>query len=168
MTAKRNVELKEIPAHIAYTAGYDINDYNDFFNEKTGVNLLQVLSDRVEAENPHIKIPEIPDDYNYFSHEAGKPVTSPMHVEYFDMVNTFGTDCPSYRFVQVAAILAATAEHSGPFELVGETYDFLYRWIESNGYEIAGDGRSEAIHGPWDRDNRKEYLLEVQIPVRRK
>lgn len=168
MKTKINVEIKVIPGHIAYTASYDIKDYNDFFNEDTGENILQSLSDQVEGENPDIKVPDIPNDYNYFTHEAGKPITSPMHVQYFDMVNGRGKDCQTYKFVTVDEITAATLRCKGPFEQVGEGYERIYKWIETHGYEIAGDGRSEAIHGPWDRSSREEYELEIQIPVKKK
>jgi hypothetical protein len=163
--AQRKVLIKTIPAHIAYTMEFDIRDYNEFFDEASGVNRLQLLSDRVESENPDVHVPDIPNDYNYFTHEAGKPISTPMHVQYFDMVNAFGTDCRSYRFVQVEEVIAATMEHEGPFDTVAETYDYMYRWIEENGFAISGDGRSKAIHGPWDRENPKEYLIEIQIPI---
>jgi effector-binding domain-containing protein len=165
MVAQSNVIIKTIPAHIAYTTEFDIRDYNDFFDETSGVNQLQQLSDRVESENPDVHVPDIPNDYNYFTHEAGKPITTPMHVQYFDMVNDFGTDCRSYRFVRVEEVTAATALHEGPYEEVGKTFEFLYDWIREHGYVIDGDGRSKAIHGPWDREDPAEYLMEIQIPI---
>ena len=41
-------------------------------------------------------------------------------------------------------------------------------FIEANGYEAAGGGRSSTIDGPWNKESREDYLTEVQIPVRKK
>ncbi len=168
MKQKPRVEIKVIPEHIAYTQEYIVHDYNDFFDETTGENLLQTLSDRVEAENPNVHVPKSPADYNYFAHEVGAPITSPMYIQYYDMVDCFGTDCDAYRFVRVPEVTVAALAHCGPFDRVFETYRFLYEWIKAHGYQVAGEGRSSAIHGPWDRDNSRDYLLEVQIPIERK
>jgi effector-binding domain-containing protein len=168
MKQKHSVEIKDIPEHIAYTQEYTINSYYDFFDEITGENTLQTLADQVEAENPGVHIPKSPADYNYFTHEAGKPITSPMHIRYYDMVDNLGRDCDDYKFVLVPEVTAAITKHYGGFDRIFETYSFLYEWIESNGYRVAGEGRSSAIHGPWDCDNSEDYLLEVQIPVEKK
>lgn len=160
-----SVEIRRIPEHIAYMSEYDIFDYNDFFDEETGDNSLADLEEIMRAENPGVEVPEMPNDYNYFTHEPGARIEKPMHVKYYDMVNKKGTDTDKYRFVTVPEVTAAVMRHEGPYEDVGQTYDLLYRWIEENGYEIAGPGRSSAIHGPWDRDDKKEYLMEIQIPV---
>lgn len=160
-----NVEIRIIPAHIAYTAEYDVVDYNDFFDETAGTNQLADLEKRMRAENPGVEVPDMPDDYNYFTHAPGERIESPMHIGYFDMVNRKGSDTDAYRFVSVPEVTAAIMRHEGPYDEVGQTYDKLYRWIEENGYRIAGPGRSSAIHGPWDRGNRADYLMEIQIPV---
>jgi len=162
----REVEIKIIPEHVAYTAEYKVNDYNDFYNEETGENMLAELDELMHSENPGVYVPEIPDDYNYFEHEAGQPVTSPMHIRYYDMVNKAGKDTDKYKFVTVPEVKAATMMHEGPFETVGETYSKLYEWIVETGYFVNGPGRSSCIHGPWDRENRSEYLIEVQIPIK--
>ena len=162
----RRVEIRTIPEHVAYTAEYDVETYNDFFNEETGDNILADLEVLMHSENPDVIVPEIPDDYNYLTHEAGEQIKSPMHVKYYDMVNKAGKDSDSYRFVTVPEVTAAVMLYEGPFENVGEAYEEVYQWIRQNNYEIAGPGRSSCIHGPWDRSSRSEYLTEIQIPIK--
>ncbi|MDO4552409.1 MAG: hypothetical protein Q4C22_02620, partial [Bacillota bacterium] len=128
-----DVKLVIIPEHIAYHTEYDINDYNDFFDRETGVNLLQLLSDKVERENRNLRVPPVPGDYNYFTHEAGKPVTFPAHVGYYDMVTDFGADTEEYAFVRIPETMALTVPHRGPYREIGGTYDLAYRWIRENG-----------------------------------
>jgi len=62
----------------------------------------------------------------------------------------------------------ACLTHSGPIEKLPEAYNSLLKWIEENGYQIAGSGREiyhkrvgEAGIGP------KECLIEIQFPVRK-
>ena len=47
-----HVEIKIIPEHVAYTAEYTVKDYNDFYNDETGENLLADLDELMHAENP--------------------------------------------------------------------------------------------------------------------
>ena len=49
-----------------------------------------------------------------------------------------------------------------------ESYETLLRYIEENGYEIAGEIRESYIDGVWNRDDESEWLSEIQIPVKRK
>ena len=40
--------------------------------------------------------------------------------------------------------------------------------IEENGYEIAGEIRESYIDGVWNKDDAREWLSEIQVPVRKK
>ena len=110
------LEIREIPEHIAYTAEYDVDCYDDFFDVRTGENSLQDLEDLMHEDNPDVVVPAIPNDYNYFTHPAGIVPEQPMHVHYNDMVDRFGCDNPDgkYRFVTVPAVRAAVIPWEGP------------------------------------------------------
>lgn len=164
------ITIKTIPAHIAYTAEYDINDYNDFFNAETGENILQQLDDLMRAENPGVTIPDEPDDYNYIEHPAGTIPMPPMHISYFDMTDRRGQDNSTgkYHFVEKSEIQAACMKHQGPYETIGCGYEKVLSWIEDNGYTVAGAGRSSFICEPWDcGGDREKYVIEIQIPILR-
>ena len=121
----------------------------------------------MRSQNPDVNVPEMPYDYNYITHNPGEIPGQNMKVLYSDMVDRRGTDTEDYRFCDVPEITAAVMLHKGPYEKIGETYRKVYDWIEANGYEVAGDGRSNTIDGPWNKKSREEYLTEVQIPVRK-
>ena len=163
-----DIKIKVIPEHIVYSKEYEIRDYNDFFNEDTGENILANLEELMHSQNPQVHVPQMPDDYNYITHAAGEIPGQNMKVIYSDMVDVKGTDTPEYRFRQVPEITAAVMLHQGPYETIGETYRKLYDWIKANGYQVAGGGRSSTINGPWNRGSREDYLTEVQIPVTKK
>lgn len=160
------IRIKAIPAHIAYMAEYDVRDYNDFYDEKTGWNAFQDLEDRMRELNPDVVIPEIPDDYNYLEHPVEEFSKDVMHIKYYDMTLQKGVDSGEFRFVQRPEVTVAELAHRGPFETIGETYDIVCRWVAKNGYKIAGPGRSSSIHGPWDRTSRADYYTKVQIPIK--
>ncbi len=160
--------IKSIPEHIAYTAEYDVDCYDDFFDVRTGTNSLQDLEDLMHEDNPDVVVPEIPDDYNYFTHPAGEVPGDRMHVRYYDMVDRKGKDNPDgkYRFVTVPAVRAATMLWEGPNRTMPEGIARAFALIKEAGLEIAGDTRTSAIHGPWDREDEAEYLMEIQVPVK--
>jgi len=162
------LEIRDIPEHIAYTAEYDVDSYDDFFDPATGENRLQDLEDYMHEDNPDVIVPEIPNDYNYFTHPAGVVPSGRMHVRYFDMVDRFGKDDPegSYRFVAVPAVRAAVIPWEGPNPTVPEGIAHAFALVKEAGMQPAGDTRVSAIHGPWDREDEKEYLVEIQIPVK--
>ena len=160
--------IKDIPEHAAYTAEYDVDSYNDFFDVETGANILQDLEDLMHEDNPDVVVPEIPNDYNYFTHPAGVVPSARMHIHYYDMVDRKGRDNADgkYRFVDVPGIRAAVFPWEGPFDTVADGIAKAFALVEEAGLEIAGDTRTSAIHGPWDRENEAEYLMEIQVPVR--
>ena len=91
-----------------------------------------------------------------------------MHVVYYDMVDRKGKDNPDgkYRFVDRPQIKALVIPWEGPNPSVPEGIARAFALVKEAGLEIAGDTRVSAIHGPWDREDEKEYLVEIQIPVK--
>lgn len=162
------LEIRTIPAHIAYMAEYDIESYYDFFDFSTGANDLQDLEDLMHRENPDVAVPEMPDDYNYFTHPQGTVPQGKMHIKYYDMVDRKGIDNPDgkYKFVAVPEAKAAVTEHQGDFSKALDSLAKMFEQIEAQELTVCGDSRISAIHGPWDRKAEDEYLLEIQVPVK--
>lgn len=159
--------IKKIPAHAVYTAEYDVDSLNDFFNPETGENILYDLQYLMEDENPDVHVPEDGEDYNYF--EFPFPASGDKkHVVYHDMVDKTGKDNPDgkYYFQEVPEITAATLMYQGPYDTIGEGFDQVFKWIEENGYCQDGVARASAVNGPWDRDDENDYVTECQVPVK--
>ena len=72
------------------------------------------------------------------------------------------------RFKTLPEIQAACVFHKGSYRTFSESYETLLRYIEENGYEIAGEIRESYIDGVWNQDDESEWLSEIQVPVRRK
>ena len=64
-----------------------------------------------------------------------------------------------------AATMAATVHH-GSYSTIGAAHEAVFRWIETNGYRIAGPDREIYLYNtmPVRRDD-PSYVTEIQYPV---
>ena len=72
------------------------------------------------------------------------------------------------RFKTLPEIQAACVFHKGSYHSFSESYETVLRYIEENGYEIAGEIREIYIDGVWNKDDECQWLSEIQVPVRKK
>ena len=72
------------------------------------------------------------------------------------------------RFKTLPEIQAACVFHKGSYRTFSESYETVLRYIEENGYEIAGDIRESYIDGIWNREDESQWLSEIQVPVRKR
>ena len=72
------------------------------------------------------------------------------------------------RFKTLPEIQAACVFHKDSYRTFAESYATVLRYIEENGYEIAGDIRESYIDGVWNKDDESQWLSEIQVPVRKK
>ena len=71
-------------------------------------------------------------------------------------------------FRTLPEIQAACIFHKGSYHTFAESYETVLKYIEENGYEIAGEIRESYIDGVWNQDEESQWLSEIQVPVRRK
>ena len=57
----------------------------------------------------------------------------------------------------------ATTVHKGAFNNLGQAYDALMKWIDANGYRIAGSCRE--VYVKYNRDDLAGNVTEIQFPV---
>lgn len=70
--------------------------------------------------------------------------------------------------VQEADTEVAFLLHTGEHESVMNAYEAILTWIEENNYEIIGNIREEFHMDDYMTDNPKEFVTEIQIPVRKR
>ena len=71
-------------------------------------------------------------------------------------------------FRTLPEIQAACIFHKGSYHTFAESYETVLKYIEENGYEIAGEIRESYIDGVWNQDEESQWISEIQVPVRRK
>ena len=55
----------------------------------------------------------------------------------------------------------------GPFSEIAGAYRAFVRWLEENGTLLDGPDRQIVHRGPWNETDPRQYLTEIQIPVRK-
>ncbi len=55
----------------------------------------------------------------------------------------------------------------GPYRDMGKHYELLIRWIDENGFQIAGDSIEKNIVDYGFSDSENEYISEIQIPIKK-
>ncbi len=63
---------------------------------------------------------------------------------------------------QVAAVRVP-----GDFSNIAPAFRFLGEWVEENSYHLCGPARQRTIKGPWNETDPNQYLVEIQIPVKK-
>jgi effector-binding domain-containing protein len=72
------------------------------------------------------------------------------------------------RVYELPGCTAASAIHKGAFNRFGEAYDALLRWVEANGYRVAGECREVYLHTNQPvRQDDEGNVTEIQVPVKR-
>jgi AraC family transcriptional regulator len=57
--------------------------------------------------------------------------------------------------------------HAGPYENLPDTNAAIERWIEANGYKVAGAPWEQYVTDPGDHPDPKDWLTEVYWPIDR-
>ena len=89
-------------------------------------------------------------------------------VEICESVVEIKKETGGLRFKTLPEIQAACIFHKGSYRTFSESYETVLRYIEENGYEIAGEIRESYIDGVWNKGDESQWLSEIQVPVRKK
>ena len=54
----------------------------------------------------------------------------------------------------------------GEYANISKGFAFLGEWLEQNNKEVTGRMRQVPIKGPWNEDDPKDYLTELQCPIK--
>lgn len=157
---KHEVILKELPSYIVYYKEGVIKDFSEI------VKFILQSAEECKSTNPNIKCVE--PDYCYVSYLDGEYKETNMKIIYAQAVTEMGTPNETIKFEKLNPIKAACIYHKGAYDNLRESYSYLIKWVEENGYEIAEPIRERYIDGIWNKSSEEEWLTEIQIPIRKK
>lgn len=157
---KHEVILKELPSYIVYYKEGVIKDFSEI------LKFILQSAEECKSSNPNIKCVE--PDYCYVSYLDGEYKETNMKIRYAQAVTEMGTSNETIKFEKLNPIKAACIYHKGAYDNLRESYSYLIKWVEENGYEIAEPIRERYIDGIWNKSSEEEWLTEIQIPIRKK
>lgn len=157
---KYEVNIKEIPEFIVfYKEGY-LKNYRE-----VGEFVL-LAGEQVSKSNPNLKC--IDPDYCFMEYLDGEYRESNIKARYSQAVTSFGNETKDIKFKKLNSITAASVYHKGSYDNFRDTYGFITKWVEDNGYEIIDNIRERYIDGIWNKENVDEWLTEIQAPIKKK
>ncbi|MGN6369186.1 MAG: GyrI-like domain-containing protein [Phycisphaerae bacterium] len=108
---------------------------------------------------------------------SGKPLLLHHETEYKEQDADFEACFPVRKARAVAgtdvhelpAAHCVTLVHQGPYEELGRSYEKVFSYVKSHGYEVELPTREIYLKGPGMifRGNPQKYLTEIQVPIRR-
>ena len=99
-------------------------------------------------------------------HDEGY-IEGSVDVEVVMVVENLLDDSDGFIFKESEPIeKAASILVPGEYKTLASAYNFLGKYLEENGYTIIGNTRQLPIKGPWNETNPKDYLTEIQIPIK--
>ena len=97
-------------------------------------------------------------------HKEYKPTD--IDIEYCEQVEEMGQDSDIIQFKRLPAVPKALCmKHIGPYERFYESYTEAFRFMEEQGYKIAGHPRTCYVDGAWNQEDPEKWLSIIQIPI---
>lgn len=156
-----NVIVKELPTCMVYSKRMTIPNYNEYFK------LIPQIGEEVTKANPNLKCQE--PEYCFIIYHDGEYKEENIDVEYCEAVTSRGMDTDTIKFKQIEKVpMAACLLHKGSYETLGNTYAYIFKWIEENEYMVVDNPRESYIDGIWNKENESEWLTEIQVPIQKR
>lgn len=157
MNLSAPVLIKEIPEVIVCTMKHRIKSYDALFELMPQMGAQMEMLDCKCAQPAYC-----------FTHylESGYK-DEDILVEICEAVTEKKQDSGDIVFKVLPKVpTAACIFHKGSYDTLHNSYAMLLQYIEENGYEICGNIRESYIDGVWNKETEKEWLTEIQIPVK--
>ncbi|MDR1791141.1 MAG: MerR family transcriptional regulator [Propionibacteriaceae bacterium] len=151
------VVVKEIPSCTVFSSRQKVADYTEM------LSLIPAVGAKVAADNPQVSCC-VPEYCCNVCHDTEYQDTN-MDIEICQAVTTPGEPGDGYEFKTLPAVTVASVLHRGPYDGLGAAYAFAIDWVQTNGYQVAGDWREAFIDGIWNKDSEAEWLTELQLPI---
>lgn len=152
--------IKELPECIVYSKKMTIPDYDAYFQ------VIPAIGEAVTKANPDLKC-TVP-AYCFIVYLDGEYREKDFNIEFCEAVDKFGVETDGIVFKKIPSETAVSVMHKGPYKNLSQAYAFIFKWIESNNYTIAGYPRESYIDGIWNKENEEDWLTELQIPIHKK
>lgn len=149
--------LKEIPEYTVYSAKMTLKNYNDYFT------VIPELGAKVLEMNPGIKC--VTPEYCFIRNLDMEYRENDIHIEFCEAVDRMGVCPEGVEFKVIEPVTVISVMHRGSYKDFGLAYAYVFNWIEKNEYLATESPRESYIDGIWNKEDEKDWLTEIQIPV---
>lgn len=150
--------IKNLPSYTVYYKDGVIRDFSKIteFVLTAGYECSQL--------NPTLKC--CTPDYCFINYLDGEYREKDIKIRYAQAVESAGKESEDIKFMQIAPVKAVCIQHRGAYEGLRKSYNEVLKYVEDNRFEICDLPRECYIDGCWNKDDPKDYLTEIQIPVK--
>jgi len=157
-TDMTKVTVKELPEVIVASMRLKKANYSELFK------VVPPMGKKMEKHGAICKLPEY--CFNIYHDDEYKETD--IDVEICESVVDFCNNEDGIVYKKIKKVeKAACIFHKGDYESLGKSYSNLMTWIKENGYIMNGHSRESYIDGIWNKENSKDWLTEIQIPIKK-
>lgn len=152
---KYRVTIKNIESKLMASKRFIVPDIYDL------PELWQKHYENVQCSGS--KIISFPNSFTCFHHD--EYILENNDVELMLMIEKQGMESDSFKYKSIDTFKAVSIIHNGRYEFLNEAYAFVYRWLEFNGYEVAGDPIECYLKSIYNTPDKEKFITEILIPV---
>ena len=141
-----------------------VASYREVIADYSALGALCVNKIGPEMQRLGCKCP--PPGYCFTIEHAKEYHPTDIDIEYCEQVEEMGIDSNIIQFKRLAAVPKALCmKHVGPYERFYESYTEAFKYMEEQGYKIAGHPRTCYIDGAWNQEDPEKWVSIIQIPI---
>lgn len=149
--------IKQLPACTVYSKTMTVADYDTYFQ------LIPAIGEQVMNRYPDLKC-AIP-AYCFLIYLDGEYREKDIRVEFCEAIDQIKPDFDDICFRQMPPVTVVSVMHKGAYSNLSQAYAYAFKWIQENGYTVAGNPRESSIDGIWNKESVEDWLTELQIPI---
>jgi len=149
--------VKDLPGCTVYSKKMTVANYDAYFQR------VPEIGASIAQKYPHLKcaVPE----YCFIVYLDGEYKEKDLNIEFCEAVDKLYPDFDDITFKEMAPLTVVSILHKGSYAGLSEAYSYAFKWIEENGYVAADHPRESYIDGIWNKENERDWLTELQIPI---
>ena len=141
-----------------------VASHREIIPDYSALGMLCVTKIGPEMQRLGCKCP--PPGYCFTIEHGNEHRPSNIDIEYCEQVEEMGKDSDIIQFKHLAAIPKALCmKHIGAYNHFYKSYAEAFKYMEEQGYKIAGHPRTCYIDGAWNQDDPEQWLSIIQIPI---
>jgi len=146
--------IKELPECIVYSKKMKVPNYDAYFEA------VPAIGEAIVVQYPEVKCTT--PEYCFIVYLDGEYKEKDINIEFCEAVDKMYSDFDDFKFKEIKSVIAVSVLHKGAYNLLGEAYAYIFKWIEENGYVTADNPRESYIDGIWNKEDENDWLTEVR------